>query len=328
MERNISTIGEFAEIMKNEVLGGMPEETRKALNIEVVTVTKINDQELVGLTIKREGAVSAPTLYLNGAYEDYMGGLSSIEELSGALVRQYKECINMMQDVPLTAEADNLDFSFDAIKDKLRVRLVESKKNKKFLADKATLDVGTGLSLICYICVDKEAEGYYTTSVKSEMLEEIGVDNDTLFEQALISASTLDGPVLSRMEDTLFGYGEPENLLGRNSPLKKAEGLFVLKTESEQYGASALYYPGIAALAGYVLDADYYVLPSSLHEVLLVPATASPEVREDDLIKTVREANRSFVTPEEFLSDTVRFYSRSTDSFTVISGKGGNTYAC
>ena len=58
--------------------------------------------------------------------------------------------------------------------------------------------------------------------------------------------------------------------------------------------------------------ADFYILPSSIHETLLIPVADNMEL--DYLTSMVREVNATQVTPEEQLSDNVYIYRRATDS--------------
>lgn len=58
-------------------------------------------------------------------------------------------------------------------------------------------------------------------------------------------------------------------------------------------------------LAG-VLKENFYVLPSSVHEVIIVPE--SSQIRQSELERMVREINETQVPEEEILSNHAYFY--------------------
>ena len=55
-----------------------------------------------------------------------------------------------------------------------------------------------------------------------------------------------------------------------------------------------------------MIGGDYYVLPSSIHETLIVPDTGLHDVNE--LEAMVKEVNETQVAPDEILSDKVQHY--------------------
>ena len=70
-------------------------------------------------------------------------------------------------------------------------------------------------------------------------------------------------------------------------------------------------YPHVLEMIGGILQSDYYVLPSSVHEVVIVPASAGVGCRDMD--EMVAEVNRTQVAPEEVLSDRAYYYDRRID---------------
>ena len=94
------------------------------------------------------------------------------------------------------------------------------------------------------------------------------------------------------------GYGRSELLHGL---------MYVLTNMQRNYGAAVLLYPGLLEMIGEEWKENFYILPSSIHEVLLVPESKNPGLSE--LKEAVFSINRTEVTKEEFLSDTVYYYN-------------------
>ena len=63
-------------------------------------------------------------------------------------------------------------------------------------------------------------------------------------------------------------------------------------------------------------ESDLIILPSSVHEVLLLPAMDDEDVAE--LRRTVQDINEKKVKEEEWLSDEVYYFRRSTGTVELI----------
>jgi hypothetical protein len=93
--------------------------------------------------------------------------------------------------------------------------------------------------------------------------------------------------------------------------------MYVLTNEAGTLGAAALYYPDVKEKAAELMGSGYYVLPSSIHEVILVPDTIDHDVR--DLCDMVKQANRSFVEPKDVLSDNVYHYDKDSRDLSRVN---------
>ena len=84
--------------------------------------------------------------------------------------------------------------------------------------------------------------------------------------------------------------------------------MYVLSNRIHSYGAAAILYSGRMEGIGMYLKSNYYVLPSSVHEVIVVPEKAA--VEKEELSAMVAEINRTQVEAEEVLSDHAYYYDR------------------
>ena len=88
--------------------------------------------------------------------------------------------------------------------------------------------------------------------------------------------------------------------------------MYVLTNQNKLNGASCILYEHLLELFADRLGADLYILPSSVHEVILIPATSDTSFAE--LSRMVKEVNETQVSPEEILSDHVYYFSRNSRS--------------
>lgn len=80
-------------------------------------------------------------------------------------------------------------------------------------------------------------------------------------------------------------------------------------------GASALLYPHLFLPAANEFNANLYILPASIHELIAVPHR--PEFEVNDLKELVSNVNNDAVSPEEKLSDSVYIFDREKVTISI-----------
>lgn len=304
-------VREFIEKMKDEVRGYLPDDMYQEIIIDDMEVVKMNDQKLHGLTFRMPGSDAAPTLYVDDMFRAYKDGADI-----GYLASEMANMFSASMDMPKPPE---VDFEWDNVKDKLTVRLLEQKRNREFLSNMPYVSVGHGLAIIADINMG-DGRGEWRTAVNNNVLENLGVDSETLFAQAMKSAQIMEPATLVDMSAALF---EPNktNLLDRTEPIASEEvgGMYVLTNTTGSLGAAALFYPDVKEKAGELLGGDYYILPSSTHEVILVPDSADIDAK--NLCDMVKQANRTVVEANDILSDNVYHYSRDERRLDMVSAE-------
>ena len=302
-------IKEFIKTIKEELPDFLPDDVNQDIIIDNVEVSKMNDQKLHGLTFRPKGSDAAPTIYVDDLYERHQNG----EDLGFLLV----DLANRYEAARLAPAPPDIDINWEKVRDNLSLRLLEKDRNIDFLSNMPYADVGNGLALIVDINMPGDIDGGWRIAVNHNVMDALGVDKETLFFTAMDDALVNDPPVLNDMTQALFSP-DKENLLDRSDPLEPMEvsGMYVLTTENANLGAAALYYPDVKEKAADLLGSGYYVLPSSTHEVILVPDTAGHN--EKDLCDMVKQANRTVVEPKDVLSDSVYHYDRDSRSLSKV----------
>lgn len=145
-----------------------------------------------------------------------------------------------------------------------------------------------------------------SVAINYAMLEQYGVSAAELFEQALKCSH--EQYVINDMKTVLEQmFGElPADLNGIDSRM------IVLTTKNRVHGASAMFDNQLLSqLAQNLGNKDFYILPSSIHEILAVPA--SDEVNAQYLRNMVREVNNTEVPKDERLSYSIFYYDVDAD---------------
>lgn len=270
------------------------------IEVRQAAVVKMNDQKLNGLSVSLDGNNVCPTIYLDDAFEAYVNGTDP-DRIAEDIAIQAFDAGRM------APSADTLEQLPDLSGKRLALRILEASRNREFLKDTPYMEVGNGLVLVCDVRIQENVDGCFSTVVNNNLLKVMGREKADVFRQALKEAWDTDRPVLSSMEAKLFG-GDEANLL--DNPEPAASGMYILTNTSGIHGAAALFYPDVQQRISEVLGENYYALPSSTEEFIIVPQSMGMGPKEFTVM--VRDANRSVVEPGQILSDSVLKYDRDS----------------
>lgn len=293
---------EFMQYEASKISELLSESLEEDISAEVVSVVKVNDRRLNSLRITIGESDMSPTVYLDNVYNAYLEG-EDPDVLASAIS---SEILLADRHIPALKTADNqLNFSDKPIS----LKVLDSKYNKEFLKDTPYMAVGNGLVLICDIRINKNETGFFTTVVNNELLNILGRDKIDVFRQAVNEAWDIDKPVFADMNSKLFD-STPVNLLEEEQTIAEPEKMYILSNSSGTHGAAALFYPDVQHRISEVLGENYYALPSSTEEFIIVPESAGIEPKE--FTEVVCNANKAVVDPGLFLSDSVFKYDKDT----------------
>lgn len=117
------------------------------------------------------------------------------------------------------------------------------------------------------------------------------------------------------VEKDLFMMTSEEREMLQESIRRSAQmsSFFVVTNQQRIGGASALFYPKVMDKLGEVLGHDYFILPSSIHEMLVLPDNG--KISADELRMMVTEINATQVSPAERLTDDVYYFDTKNHTF-------------
>ena len=285
---------EIAEYIKNHIREYLPPEYQEA-HITLEEVTKGNDRRLTGLMIRNDGEITVPTIYLE-PYAKQLAQGRPMDEIIREIVQ-----IRTEQDTRVPFEVSDL----------------------MDLKDKPFTPCGE-LAAVYRIQVMESKEGVASAVVTDRMMELWGVTKEQLHQDA-VAAETERSPVcfysMEDMMDEIMFSSKPENLFECTEPLDAATmPMYVLTNASKVNGSGILARDGVLDKIGELLGKNFYVLPSSIHEVLIVPDNGDMQAKE--LESMVKEVNATQVAPADLLSDKVQYYDRAAKTLGRKQEKG------
>lgn len=269
--------------------------------IQLHQVMKNNSVVLDALSISEGDSGVSPTVYLNDYYREYRDG-TSIPELLDQMETTYRN--NRLQ-LPFDT---SFYTDFEKVKDRLACRLISRSKNRELL-QKVPYRPFLDLALVVYYCFEDSQLGTGTILVYKNHQENWRVSEEVLFETARENTLRIQPEEFLSMRSILEKYRE----CGRAA--EEIEAMYVLTNRSNYFGAASLLFDSVLQKIAQELQDDFWVLPSSIHECIIVPVSF-PATREE-LQEMVREINRCEVAAEDFLSDEVYLYRREVHKLSI-----------
>lgn len=285
------------------------EEVRKAMElkypdnkVEIKRVTKNNGVIYTGVSIKDENELIYPTMYLEPFYE----------ELDGELTDEALEKMCRVYESRRIGEPLSLNYlkDYEEIRKGLRCKLINYDSNRAFLED-VPHRLFMDLAIVPYYAFKKDditplINGEATFVVRNSHLEMWNRGADPVLEDAISNT-------FREEEVSIVGIYEMLKKLNPAfscTPDKEAEcPMYIMSTCGPNGAVSMMYKDKISEFCD-VRDCDVYIIPSSINEVILVPAdnNMEPSMIND----MIREINRTQLDAVEVLSDHVYYFERST----------------
>lgn len=268
----------------------------ETITVYIHTAVKNNGKERKGITVSEKGIHISPTIYLEEYFQQFQEG-KPIEKIVEKILQLYEEvkCSHPCE--------ESLLQNYEELKGKFACKLIHRGKNEKLLNDIPYVP-WMDLAIVVFVLLEVSPYGTATVLVRNEHLEIWGLTEAQLFDEAKKNTPILLPYQFCPMRKLLreicpYAVDEGE---------EEEESLYVLSNKLRSFGAASMLYEGILEKVGQKLGENYYILPSSIHEVIVVPESKSPV--KQDLEEMVREINETQVEEEEVLSDRVYYFSR------------------
>ena len=269
------------------------------------TVEKMNES-YEALTITPEGSHVGVNLNMDRFFEAYENGVS------------YDEVVNKATDVAEQGikESPAVDIAsltnYDIMKEKLAMEVVSSEANTELLSKIPHQQIED--MAVIYRCVlTTGEEGMSSVVVTNAMLDTFGVTAEQLHADAMENAPEIKPAVIKGMTEVMQEM-MGEDLASIGFDINPAdEVMYVATVPDKIHGAGVIAYQDFMDQAAERLGGDFFVLPSSIHEVLLVRDDGQSNFH--DLEAMVQEVNATQVAPEEKLTDNVYHYDSKNHIF-------------
>ena len=296
------------EEFKQEVADNIKEylnESFENASVDIKQIVKNNGMELDGLIIRKEDENITPNIYLNSLFDEYTNG------------KGMEEIMQNIADIREHAGMESLPFSIedirniDKVKEKIECRLVNCENNAEFLEGKPFTQV-EDLAVIYTVNLGRQGQdGLMSTTVNDMLLADWGISTEELHSIAIENLEN-SGIQLKSMRDQLMELMFPDGAPDDQSmdfmlpPDDAQHQMYVLTNREKNYGAKAVLDTQKMDEIAEKLGGDFVIIPSSVHEVLILPNAA--EMDRSALEQMVNTVNATEVSPNDVLSNNIYCY--------------------
>ncbi len=295
----------FKAVVGDKILGYMPSEYQDS-KVDINSVSKVN-QTLDGLNIiptdDRDIKV-VPCIYLNDMYENYKE-CNDLEEV-------LKKAATSMEKAFYQGPDTSHMLDYEQAKNNIIMQLVNTGQNKEMLENLPHREF-QDLSIIYRWLVDKDREGIASAMVNVNLAEKLGMNEEQLFQAAVVNTKSLLPPTYRSMNDVIREMFMKDGIMPLEfmdmivEEVPDDHAMYVISNDKGINGAaSMLYEDGLHELAE-KLGSDLYIMPSSVHEVIAVSVNIGDP---NELAQMVAEINMEDVPLEERLSNQVYHYDK------------------
>ncbi len=180
--------------------------------------------------------------------------------------------------------------------------LINKEQNQKLLEECPFVPF-LDLAVVFILYIYEQGE-YRRILLRKEHLKIWGVTVDTLYQLARENTPRLLPADAAEMQSIM------KEMFGEIESLKRTPKMLILGNSKSIYGAAVLLYDRLLEELANRLQSDFLVLPSSVHEVLVLPYQREKKWDLEVWKRTVLTANQEYMLPEERLSEHVYVYSR------------------
>lgn len=296
----------------DEVKGGiklfLPREYEDA-QVRVEEMRKLNENYL-GIAILKEDQVIAPTFNLNQLYEMYQSDPQiSMESIM-------RNITGVVLDTPEQFDLKSIT-EYENAKEKLFIRVSSAEKNGEMLQN-VPHQIREDLVITYHLAISMDEVGRGSTTITNDMLKRYGISEEQLHADAMESSPKIMPLHVDAMKNVIKqiiggdnkpliqdkGFKAMEEVISEG--LKEGEPMFVITNQQTMDGASAIFYPEVMKQLGECFQGDFFILPSSIHETIVLPDKGDFDYLS--LKSIVQEINNNQVLEEEQLTNDVYHY--------------------
>ena len=306
-----------------KMVEGLKRRAEDGVKIWSAPVWKNNDTRKAAVYIQAKDSNAAPTIYMEEFYRRYQDG-AEIEELVSEIWNFYLLC--RIPEEELMEMAD-----WERMKDNVRLVLLNQSRNANRLASAPVFPV-LDLVIACGLFITTQDGHGGQILIEESHLPMWQIDEGELFATAMENMQkteavtirpmwhilhklvrkkmeTETGPDRDDMAETLEQSEKEEDL--------QPHPLYVLSNDNQYMGASGILCPGVLQnFARQRQMGKCYLIPSSIHEFLLLPLEDACEA--ETLQDMIREVNEVAVLEEEQLSDHLYLYDAENDRISLV----------
>lgn len=296
------TFEEFKEYLLEHILEYLPQDYTAA-RVEICDVVKNNGMKYNGLVVRKPGEMVAPSIHINSYYDSLLNG----KELDEILKELASDVLNNQAPEEFHNVLDVL-FDFEQVKDKIIMKVVNAGKNKEYLIDKVHT-VWEDLAIIYQVLLREDEEGRAAVTINADMFRKYDISKSELNALAKENTERLYPGMVRTIHELVPQMMEKLSITDEDIPQLSMQ-MYVITNKRGINGAAAIFCnEDLLMDLSEQLDDDLIILPSSIHELIAIPASG---VDKEYMLETVKQVNGNLdlISGDDVLADNVYHYNR------------------
>ena len=275
------------------------------VDIKINNIKKVN-RDYEAMNVVPEGGVMGVSFNLEEIFTKFeqSGDYDSVLKNTTSFVA------NGIDTAPKT-DIDNL-LNYEKMKNKLSIEVISAEANKELLLN-IPHDRIEDLAAVYRFVLKSESTGKASILVSNEMMQKMGITHEQLKNDALYNAPIIRPAVIKGMNEVIKELMGKEAYEIANGTGNVEESVYVATVPDKDSGAGVLSYQNFMDQAAERVGGDFFILPSSIHEILIVKDDG--EMKAELLRNMVQQINRTELMPEDKLSDNVYHYDSKEHIF-------------
>ena len=264
-------------------------------------VDKMNDS-YDAITVRPMDSSIGVNISVEKAFAAYENG-TPIPEIAEHFADAVEKGFRESPQVDLESLSD-----YEQMKSKLSMEVVSAEKNAELL-ESVPHERMEDMAVVYRFVLDQTDSGNGTILVTNQLLEQYGITKEQLRADAMENAPEIRPSEIRGMSEVMSELAP--GMIPEVAP--EDEQMFVATVPDKIHGAGVIAYPNFMEDAAEKMGGDFFVLPSSIHEVLLVKDNGQMTAKE--LENMVKEVNATQVEPADQLTDHVYHYDSQNHIF-------------
>lgn len=208
---------------------------------------------------------------------------------------------------------------YDTAKSRLFVRLINYDRNADILRDVVHKTLGD-IVFTVYAIVDENEFGIVSTKILKFMVKKWDKNEDDIFNEAIKNTYYLTPPRIYKWEGVLCDESYAGDSFMNDEDVCDLDKSFsgnILSTTRKTNGAVAVFLPGVAEKISELLDSDFYMVFTSIHEVMIHRTGSGVDPK--DLKLVLRDTLRKVTPSSDYLTEKIYKYNRRTHKFECVT---------
>lgn len=204
-------------------------------------------------------------------------------------------------------------------KNRLFVRLINYGRNADILRNVVYKTFGD-IAFTVYAIVDENEFGIVSTKILKFMVKKWDKNEDDIFNEAIKNTYYLTPPRIYKWEGVLCDESYAGDSFMNDEDVCDLDKSFsgnILSTTRKTNGAVAVFLPGVAEKISELLDSDFYMVFTSIHEVMIHRTGSGVDPK--DLKLVLRDTLRKVTPSSDYLTEKIYKYNRRTHKFECVT---------